>query len=198
MRAEVQKFELFYQEHLDGIYRFVYSHVRNREAAEDLTSQIFLKAMRSLDLERRAHSGSAWLFLVAHTTIADYWRAHYRRVATHSLEELVEAGWEGQVDANPVRSRAADRVEDILQTLPERDREVLTCRFLLNLSIRETAVSMGLTETNVKVMQYRALRRAANSSIRGLSRPERPRVGLAARPVESAAQPKSSNATPHP
>ena len=200
MRAEVQKFELFYQEHLDGIYRFVYSHVRNREAAEDLTSQIFLKAVRSLDLERSAHSSTAWLFRVAHTTVADYWRAYYRRAATHSLEALVEAGWESPSDADPplVKSSVTDRVEDILQSLPERDREVLTCRFLLNLSVRETAVSMGVTETNVKVMQYRALRRAANSSIRSLSGPERSRVGLAATPVESAAQPKSSNASPHP
>jgi RNA polymerase sigma-70 factor (ECF subfamily) len=57
MRAEVQRLEQLYQEHLDRIYRFVYSHVRNREAAEDLTSQIFLKAVRSLDLEQSAHSG---------------------------------------------------------------------------------------------------------------------------------------------
>jgi RNA polymerase sigma-70 factor, ECF subfamily len=197
-RAEVQKFELFYQEHLDPIYRFVYSHVRNREVAEDLTSQIFLKAMSSLDLERSAYSSSAWLFLVARTTIADYWRAHCRRAATHSLEELVEAGWEGPVDTNPVRSKAADRVEDILQTLPGRDREVLTCRFLFDLSVRETALSMGLTETNVKVMQFRALRRAANSSICGLSGPGRPCVGLAATPVEFVAQPESSFAAPHP
>jgi RNA polymerase sigma-70 factor, ECF subfamily len=163
MRAEVQQLEQLYQEHLDRIYRFVYSHVRNQEAAEDLTSQIFLKAVRSLDLEQSARSGSAWLFRVAHTTIADYWRAHYCRAATHSLEELVEAGWEGLGDTDPplVGNRAAERVEDILQALPERDREVLTCRFLLHLSVRQTALSMGVTETNVKVMQYRALRRAA-------------------------------------
>jgi RNA polymerase sigma-70 factor (ECF subfamily) len=163
-RAEVQQLEQLYQEHLDRIYRFVYSHVRNREAAEDLTSQIFLKAVRGLDLEQSARSGSAWLFRVAHTTIADYWRAHYCRVATHSLEELVEAGWEGPSDADSplMENRAAERVEDILQALPERDREVLTCRFLLHLSVRQTALSMGVTETNVKVMQYRALRRAAN------------------------------------
>ena len=162
--AEVQQFEQLYRENLDLIYRFVYSHVRNREAAEDLTSQVFLKATRSLDLKQSAHSGSAWLFRVAHTTVADYWRVHYRRVVTHSLEALVEEGWEGPSDADLplVGSEAAKRVEDILQTLPERDREVLTCRFLLNLSVRQTALSMGVTETNVKVMQYRALRRAAN------------------------------------
>ena len=164
IEAEVQQFEQLYQEHLNPLYRFVYSQVRNREAAEDLTSQIFLKAVRSLDLKQSAHSRSAWLFQVAHTTIADYWRAHYRRVATHSLDELVEAGWEGpsDVDLPPGGSEAAERVEEILQALPERDREVLTCRFLLHLSVRQTALSMGVTETNVKVMQYRALRRASN------------------------------------
>jgi len=200
LEAEVQKFEQLYQENHALIYRFVYSHVRNREAAEDLTSQIFLKAVRSLDPERSADSGTAWLFRVARTTIADYWRAYYRRAATHSLEALAEAGWEGTSDADPslVKSSVADRVEDILQSLPERDREVLTCRFLLNLSVRQTAVSMGVTETNVKMIQFRALRRAANSSIPGLSGPGRPRVRLAATPAESAARPESSNASPHP
>jgi RNA polymerase sigma-70 factor, ECF subfamily len=164
LEVEVQQFEQLYEENLDRIYRFVYSHVRNREVAEDLTSQIFFKATLSLDLKQSAHSGSVWLFRVAHTTIADYWRAYYRRGAIHSLEALVEAGWEGPSDADPplVGSEAAERVEDILQALPQRDREVLICRFLLHLSLRETALSMGVTETNVKVMQYRALRRAAN------------------------------------
>jgi len=162
--GEVQHFEQLYEENLDRIYRFVYSQVRNREAAEDLTSQIFFKAVRSLDLQQSAHSTSAWLFRVAHTTIADYWRAYYRRVATHSLEALVEAGWEGPTDADPplLGSEAAEHVEDILQALPQRDREVLTCRFLLHLSVGETALSLGVTETNVKVMQYRALKRAAH------------------------------------
>jgi RNA polymerase sigma-70 factor, ECF subfamily len=199
LEAEVQQFEQLYQAHLDPIYRFVYSQVRNREAAEDLTSQIFLKAVHSLDLERSTHSRTAWLFRVAHTTVADYWRAYYRRAATHSLEALVAAGWESPSDADPplVKSSVADRVEDILQSLSERDREVLTCRFLLHLSVRETALSMGVTEANVKTIQYRALRRAANASIR-ISGPERPRVGRAATPVECAAQPDSANASPHP
>ncbi len=178
--AEVQQFEQLYQENLNPIYRYVYGHVRNREVAEDLTSQIFLKAVRSLDLEQSVHSGSAWLFRVAHTTMADYWRAHYRQAATYSLEALVEAGWEGPRDAGSplVGSEAAERVEGILQVLPQRDRQVLTYRFLLHLSVRETALSMGVTEINVKVRQYRALRRAATL-------------------VESAAQPKRSNASPH-
>jgi len=57
---------------------------------------------------------------------------------------------------------AAEQLQRILQQLPERDREVLTCRFLLKLSVNETAQRMGVSEANVKTLQFRALRRAAD------------------------------------
>src|SRR5205085_6000259 len=120
-----------------------------------------MKAVRGVDTGRGAQSMQKWLFQVARTTIADYWRAHYR-VAASSLEELLEAGWEGPAEEEPstLTSGPSDRVQRLLQALPEHYREVLTCRFLLNLSIKETALRMGLTEANVKVLQFRALKRA--------------------------------------
>jgi RNA polymerase sigma-70 factor, ECF subfamily len=154
----------FTQENINLIYRYVFSYVRNPQEAEDLTSQIFLKAVRLLDLGFSPHSQWAWLFRVAHTTIVDYWRIHYRRAAILSMDTLMEEGWigpvteEGQTTSN---SAAEDRVQDILQSLPARYREVLTYRFPLNLSVRETALIMNLTEANVKVIQFRALKRAA-------------------------------------
>jgi len=71
---EKQSRELFSQENLHLIYRYIYSYVRNRQEAEDLTSQIFLKAVRRLDLEQSAHSRQAWLFQVAQTTSAPWCR----------------------------------------------------------------------------------------------------------------------------
>jgi len=167
--TDVEDFQTFYQENIDLIYRYAYSKVGNRQDAEDLTSQIFLKVVRSLDLKRDMRSLRTWLFRVARTTIADYWRVHYRGT-TYSLDDLLEAGWEGPVDEGAAlhEGSTAELVQDILQALPERDREVLTSRFLLNLSIRETAVRMGLTETNTKVLQYRALKRAARLGSRSL------------------------------
>jgi len=161
--ANVQEFQTFYQENLGLIYRYVYSKVGNREEAEDLTSQIFMKAVRGVDTDRGPQSMQKWLFQVARTTIADYWRAHYR-VSVNSLEELLESGWEGPSDEEPaaVDGKPEDHVQRILQALPEHYREVLTCRFLLNLSIRDTALRMNLTEANVKVLQFRALKRAAD------------------------------------
>jgi RNA polymerase sigma-70 factor (ECF subfamily) len=161
--ANVQEFQTFYEANLGLIYRFVFSKVGNREEAEDLTSQIFMKAVRGVDTERGAQSMQKWLFQVARTTIADYWRIHYR-ISTSSLDQLLEIGWEGPADEEPVASSSTptELVHRILQTLPEHYREVLTCRFLLNLSIRDTANRMCLTEANVKVLQFRALKRAAD------------------------------------
>src|SRR5260370_7419718 len=73
-----QAFQTFCQENFGPIYRFVYKKVRNREEAEDLTSQIFLKAVSGIDRERSRQSMQQWLYLIARTLIADHWRAHYR------------------------------------------------------------------------------------------------------------------------
>lgn len=167
-RMDAEHFLRFYQDNLGLVYHYVLSKVGNRQEAEDLTSQVFLKVVRGLDLKRDPLSLRSWLLRVARTTLADYWRRHYRG-PTSSLDELLEAGWEGPVgeEAALVKSRAAKLAQEILEALPEREREVLTSRFLLNLSIRETAVRMGLTEANAKVLQYRALKRAA--SLEGLT-----------------------------
>lgn len=161
--ANPQEFQTFYQENLNLIYRYVYSKVGNREEAEDLTSQIFVKAVRSVNTERGVLSVQKWLFQVARTTIADYWRARYR-IATSSLEALLESGWEGpaQSEAAAISTSPEEQVQRLLQALPEHYREVLICRFLLNLSIHETAVRLSLSEANVKVLQFRALKRAAD------------------------------------
>ena len=160
---DVQEFQRFYQEKVGLIYRYVYSKVGNKEEAEDLTSEIFLKAVSGIDQQRSPQSMQNWLFLIARITIADHWRAHYR-LPKSSLDELLEVGWEGPTEEEPatISSGPADRVQRLLQALPEHYREVLTCRFLLNLSIKATASRMGLTVANVKVLQFRALKRAAD------------------------------------
>lgn len=152
--------QTFYEEHVRVIYRFIYTRVGNREEAEDLTSQVFVKALHGLDATRDAESIQSWLFQVARTTIADHWRRFYR-LRTDSLEDLVEAGWEA-TDEPPAPEKPPDeRARRILNRLPDRYREVLTHRFLHNRSIRETAELMQLTEANVKVLQFRALKKAA-------------------------------------
>jgi RNA polymerase sigma factor (sigma-70 family) len=93
----VEPFQAFYEDNLVSVYRFVFKSLRNREEAEDLTSQIFLKALRFLDPERSAQRARSWLFQIARTTIADYWRTYYR-TPTSSLDVRLEVGWEGPTE----------------------------------------------------------------------------------------------------
>src|SRR5690348_11439825 len=95
--SDIQGFQALYEENFVSVYRFVFKNVRNREDAEDLTSQIFLKAFRYLDPEQSAQSARSWLFKIAHTTIADYWRSHYR-ASVSSLDVRLEIGWEEPVE----------------------------------------------------------------------------------------------------
>lgn len=158
-------FQTLYEATLPVVYRYVYSKVGNREEAEDLTSQVYLKALHGLDESRDSAAIQAWLFQVARTTIADYWRRFYH-VRSSSLDDLLAAGWDSQQDTGqfPVDQSAGGRVRWILSQLPERYRDVLTFRFLLNCSLKETAARMNLSEANVKVLQYRALSKASQLS----------------------------------
>ena len=157
-----QDFQTIYYENVGLIYRYVYNKVGHREEAEDLTSQIFVKAAHSLDVQRHPSSTRTWLFRVARTTVADYWRAYHRQ-PTISLDNLLDTGWEGPLEEESALANvgAAETIQSIFRVLSEREREVLTARFLLNLSVREAATKMGMTEANLKVIQFRALKHAA-------------------------------------
>jgi RNA polymerase sigma-70 factor (ECF subfamily) len=156
-------FERVYDEHVVGIYRFVYARVGNRPDAEDLTAQVFVRAVEQLDTTRQPGQIAAWLYRVAQNAIADYWRAFYRLPVIGV--DHVAPGWEPADDGNhrePVPDdRASRRVEALLGSLPDRYRRVLELRFLQRLSVAETAIAMGISSGNAKVLQYRALRKAA-------------------------------------
>ena len=147
---------------VDPIYRFLYSRLGNREDAEDLTSEVFLKAARHLDSERSESSRAAWLFTVARTVLADHWRRYYRTGFPVPFQDA-HGDLSGQAEPPQPAGDSAPLVAAILESLPERDRRVLELRFLHAYSIRETARELGVTPENVKVIQHRALAKAARA-----------------------------------
>jgi RNA polymerase sigma-70 factor, ECF subfamily len=146
---------------VDPVYRFFYSHVGNREDAEDLTSEVFLKAARHLESERAEASVAKWLFTVARTVLADHWRKYYRGSPVVPLDDDRVSGT-AELEAAPSTSESNTRlVDDVLSALPARYRAVLELRFLRGYSIQETAAELGVTPENAKVIQHRALAKAA-------------------------------------
>lgn len=155
-----------FRENAARIYGFIYAKVGNREVAEDLTSQVFLKAARWLAEDRSADSIRSWLYTTARTVIADYWRglSTERTLSLDHPAALLFCGTDGPEEVRRTRERA----KRILQALPEREREVLRLRFLHGYTATEIARTLGLTAGNVRVLQLRALRRAATMDRDGI------------------------------
>jgi len=169
-------FRATYEAHVGSVYRCIYSRVGNREEAEDLTTQVFMKALNSMDWTRVPAEIHQWLMQVTRTTLADHWRTTLR-LRTTSLDDLLAGGWQGpeDLDKKDTEDEASQQlVAAILAPLPERYQQILRYRFLLGYSIRDTALAMNITEANVKIVQMRALKRAATlqqqSSKAGVSR----------------------------
>jgi RNA polymerase sigma-70 factor (ECF subfamily) len=156
-------FEQVYDAHVVGIYRFIYARVGNHPDAEDLTAQVFVRAVEQLDMSRDPRQVAAWLYRVAHNATADYWRAFYRLPVVGV--DHVAPGWEpadesGRPQPEP-DERAGVRVQVLLRRLPDHYRRVLELRFLERKTVAETATALGISNGNARVLQYRALRRAA-------------------------------------
>lgn len=156
-------FERVYDAHVVGIYRFIYARVGNQPDAEDLTAGVFVRAIEQLDTTREPGQIAAWLYRVAQNATADYWRSFYRLPLVGA--DHVAPGWEpvdpGVRPTPEPDDRAMVRVRALLGRLPDNYRRVLELRFLERLSVAETAEAMNISNGNARVLQYRALRRAA-------------------------------------
>jgi RNA polymerase sigma factor (sigma-70 family) len=159
-RHDALDLEQVYAEYLDPIYRFLYARVGNREDAEDLASQVFLKAFRQLDVARAERSIASWLFSVARTVLADHWRQEYRYGPVAELDENLAQRMDTPAESDDTLK--VERVNEVLGLLPARSRSVLELRFLRGYTVDETARALGITSGNVKVIQHRALARAAD------------------------------------
>src|SRR6185369_5261684 len=82
IEARKRAIENMYEAYAEQIYKFVYFKLGNREDAEDVTSQVFLKAAVALDVSQDPRSMLAWLYQVARTSVSDFWRRYYKTLAS--------------------------------------------------------------------------------------------------------------------
>ncbi|MGI8827320.1 MAG: RNA polymerase sigma factor [Chloroflexota bacterium] len=102
-----------------------------------------------------------WLFTVARTTLADHWRRYYRGAAPQPLDDELMAAWLYDGSGAESSPDCEQLVGAVLEALPAQYRRLLELRFLRGRSVHEAALEMGVTAGNLKVLQHRALAKAA-------------------------------------
>jgi RNA polymerase sigma-70 factor (ECF subfamily) len=154
-----------YRRYSGEIYGYLFHQLGDVSDAEDVTSETFLRFVRALDTFRGQSSFRTWLYSIARNQLRDHWRRNGRRPRTVGLDAAGE-GRASQVrpdtsgvavEANP-RATALGRA--VLAELPENYRRVLELRVLEGRTVRDTAEELGLSISNVKVLQHRGLKAA--------------------------------------
>ena len=151
-------FGLLYEEYSARVYRYVYMHTRQVEQAEDLTQEVFLRALNSI----RSYSDQgkpflAWLLRIAHNRVID----HYRWMARHRSVELADTVVTSADDPVAEVEKRAE-ITKVLRAVPNLtpgQREVISLRFGSGLHLDETAAVMGKSVGAVKMLQHQAVER---------------------------------------
>lgn len=156
------EFEAWYEEHRSAVYRYVRFRVSTREVAEDVTSEVFMKALRSFhryDPHRAAPR--TWLLRIARNAVTDHLRSLKRRGSLHvSLDRVPDLV--ADIPSQDERVLREERIQKILngaRRLRKPDQEILSLRYGAGLGNREIADALGISTNAVAVRLHRALKR---------------------------------------
>ncbi len=158
-QLDLTRFSDLYEMHFERVYAFIARRVRDREAAEDLTSHVFHNALANLgNYEFRGVSFAAWLIKIAANAVADQIKRSVG--AQRTTRQLRDPNDVPDPSAGPdletVETRA--RLSQLVNQLPTDQRRVILQRFIEEKSIREIAQQLGRSEGAVKQLQFRALK----------------------------------------
>ncbi len=164
-QSDPARFGEVYENYFALVYAYVTRRVRTRDVAEDLTAEVFRKALASLPrFKWRGAPFAAWLFRIASNMIADRSKRVPREVSLDE-EGATERGSRAQIAKGADTSQQKD-LEDserrallfrLVDELAEDQCRVLLMRFAEEKSIREIAAALGRSEGAVKQLQFRAL-----------------------------------------
>ncbi len=150
---------LFEHHHL-AVFRFLRRMTGSASLAEDLTQDVFLRVVRSLDKYDERSQETSWIFRIARNVLVDRHRAHGRAPQVASMHDAVDV-------PRPATQAMAAILDEALGRLPEEEREAFLLREIGGLGYREIAETCGVTGDAARMRIYRArvaLRQALGSS----------------------------------
>ena len=164
--GESEAFGLIYDRYVDTVFRFVYFRVGNRQLAEDLTSDTFLRALKRIgSFTWQGRDLGAWLVTIARNLVADHFKSgRYRLEVTTG--DVLDADREDRGPEGSPEAAVVDHITNValltaVKQLNPEQQECIVLRFLQGFSVAETAQAMGKNEGAIKALQYRAVRALA-------------------------------------
>jgi RNA polymerase sigma-70 factor (ECF subfamily) len=160
-RAQQQDKEAFaelYEAYFDKIYRYIVLKTGDRTEAEDMTQQVFLKALKSLPAYKyKDVPFSAWLYRIAHNQMVDHFRRSGRQQSCELTDEITPDDPEGNPEHQTELKINIEGLVKATRQLTRAQQEVIALRFSSDLPVAEVARLMGRSEGAVKALQHSAV-----------------------------------------
>lgn len=153
--------ELYHKYHHD-VFQFLFYMVKNKEQAEDLVQEVYIRVMKSYDRFEGKSSEKTWLFSIARNVAIDFFRK--QKGWKQRLIEKFDLTVQHVKDVSPIPEEIAiqrDEIKHIYESLDQcslDQKSVILLRYVHDMTIAETAESLGWTESKVKTTQHRALK----------------------------------------
>ena len=150
-----ENFGEVYDTYAQKIYQFIYYKTYNKEIAEDLVSQTFLRALEKLHyFDPAKGTMSAWLYQIARNIVADHYRA---RKYTVDIEDVWDLASDQNVELDLENREQLEELREVLKKLPGDQRDMLILRIWQDLSYKEIAQILDKTEGACKMMFSRII-----------------------------------------
>ena len=174
-RRDPRAFEALYRKYVAQVYNFALYELRDPHAAEDLTAQVFLRALAGLPRFREQgespdSSFRLWLFQIARNSLSNE-RRRGRRHPQAPLDAALEIPAHDDVPQTAARNAEVAQALAAIDDLPSDRRRALVLRFVNELSTREISQIMGRSETATRVLIHRSLQSVARHLGRRASKP---------------------------
>ena len=159
--GDAQAFEMLYNECYEPILRFMVIRLPSLDDAEDLAQQVFIRFYRNLPgWKDQGYSPMAYIFTVARSVVADYWRKNKNRPIENSEEILpfiVDSG--SRPDELATSSETTQQIIRAISRLPDNYQEVISLRLIKGLTNPEIAKIIGKTEVATRKLYSRGIQK---------------------------------------
>jgi RNA polymerase sigma-70 factor (ECF subfamily) len=153
-KKDPSRFAELYELNFARVYGYIARRVGDRDTAQDLTSDVFHKALASIHtFEWRGVPFAGWLLRIASNMIVDRSKRGGKEVTGQDLPDLPDLGKRPRLE----EADESARLFGLVDQLPKDQRRVIAMRFAEEKSIREIAQALGRTEGAIKQLQFRAL-----------------------------------------
>src|SRR5579864_1102681 len=154
-KDDPRQFADLYDTHFERIYRYFYRRVGNRVTAEELTSEVFAKALKALPRYRQSgRPFAAWLYRIASNAMSDHGRQLCQHPTTDELDRVPDPG---SVEDLVIHRDEVERIWRLVDSLPADQRTAMRLKFLNDMSIQQIAAVMDRTPGAVKLLIHRGL-----------------------------------------